>query len=787
MFVVKRNGNLEKWDFNKINKRIGALCSGLKINIDYITQKIINILHNKIKTSEVDEISAKIAEELKLIHPDYAILAGRLLVSNLHKNTSDDFTSILPFLNDKFKDVINNNANLLNSMIDHSRDFNFNYVALKTLFRLYLIKNNNIIIERPQYMYMRVAIHLWYDNLDKIKETYDLLSLHYYTHATPTLINACRLNGQLNSCFLLTVEDSGAGIMKTATDSSLISMGAGGVGIDISNIRSRGQIINRTGGKASGVVPVMKIYEACMREFDQGGGRPGACAVYLQVHHADIEEFLRCKLQNGIETELTRDLFTAVVIPDLFMKKYLNGDMWCLFSENTAPGLVEVYDGMEICLDCNYCNNPSYNKYFALDDAKFINCTHIGSHIWKEFGAYTTLYNKYESEKRYVKQIKPQVLIDAICNSQRESGIPYVMFKDAANRNSNQKNIGTITSSNLCIEIMEYHDANSIANCSLASINLRNFVKTTNFGSNVLNAFDFKKLKKVVKSIVYALDKTIDNTDYPVVECKQNHMKYRPIGIGVQGLANVFMELRIPYISEEAKQLDLLIFESIYKYALQASCELAKCYRPYDGFDDSPAKNGIFRFNMGNKLAAPQLKWEITKENIHVFGLRNSLLVALMPTASTSIIFNNIESFEALNSNIYTRTTLSGKYTMINDQLMRHLIELNLWNEEIKDKIIENDGSVLDLEEIPREIREIYKTVWEMKQKDVMYRTALRSGFIDQSQSLNIHITNNSGEILRGIIKYAWEIGLITGSYYIRTFVPKVKNVCYKGCDTCSS
>jgi ribonucleoside-diphosphate reductase alpha subunit len=824
MQVIKRSGDVVPVDFNKILTRISQQCTNLSVDASKVAQSTINKLKDRIKTEEIDTISSKIAEDYKLIHPDYAKLASRLIISNLHKSTTPKFTECMlksNLISSEFKQFFSDNRAELNALVDDSRDYLLDYFGYKTLERIYLIKNtvggDVVINDRPQYMYLRVACHLWAAShmcvnakLAKIKETYDLLSLQYYTHATPTLMNACKLNGQLNSCFLLTMEDSGEGILKAVADCSRVSMGAGGVGIYLGDVRSRGQLIKRTHGKSSGILPVTKILEACMREFDQGGGRPGACAIYYPIHGGDIEDVLKLKLPQGGETERARDIFVGVCISDLFMKLYKqevsdknatgkSDVVWPLFSVDTAPGLSDVYDNMEVCVICNYCRCPTYNKYFPLREQQY-NTPH--EHVYGEHPAYTALFDKYWKENKAIKYVSPMYLMDMICKSQRESGTPYVFFRDAANRNSNQKNIGVIKGSNLCIEIVEYFDENSVANCSLASINLKKYVGGSGGSSD---AFDFALLHKNTRSVVASLNQTIDTTMYPMPECKVNHNKYRPIAVGVQGLANVFMELRLPFLSKEAEKLELQIFETIYHACLTESCALAERDGPYSAFEGSPASQGVLRFDHG-KYSARMYEWSELKQKIKKYGLRNSLTTALMPTASTSQILNNNESFEPIPSNIYTKTTLAGKFLVINEYMIRHLLELNLWNADIKDKIITNNGSLAGIKEIPQNVQSLYEVVWDMKQKEIINRAALRSNFIDQSQSMNVYVKNNSDSVLRAIIEHSWSLGLITGSYYIRTLPSGVKNitsdkpsdkpvekptddapVCYKGCETCSA
>lgn len=804
MYVVKRgNRGYEPVQFDKITKRIQGLCNDLEsVNALLIAKETIQKLYNMMQTRELDYISANIAESYKLVHPNYSKLAARLLISNLHKSTPNSFSecmkniqSKLNIFNNRAIEFINTNAKQINKMIEYKRDYELEYFGFKVLEKSYLYKHKDTIIDRPQYMYMRVAISLYLNTtfstndsaLKNIKKTYDLLSLKYYTHATPTLFNACTKHEQMSSCFLLGTNDSIEGIMKTISDVSFISKRAGGIGIHMHNIRPKGSLIKSTNGKSSGLIPQLKIYNECSRTWNQGGKRNGAFAIYLEPWHADILDFLELKLQNGAETERARDLFYSLWIPDLFMERVNNNKMWSLFSENEALGLSDVYDGMLICTECNYCDNINY-KRFQIKFKDFLKQHKLQSSLltknkcnkcsFVEKNMFSLLYEFYEKVLN-PKQILARDIINKIITTQRESGTPYTVFKDHVNRMSNQSNIGTIKSSNLCSEIVEWSDDKSYATCTLASINLQQYIT-----KKKKITFDFDKLISVVKHIVCCLDIIVDNNNYPVKECESNAYDYRPIGIGVQGLADVFARFRIPFDSKEAAKLDKKIFETIYYTALTQSCELAKNKSPYTKFDGSPLSKGQFHFDLWLKnqkqlnypceiktldnLLCGDYNWNELRANIKQFGVRNSLLVALMPTVSTSQIMGNNESFEPFSTNIYTKTTLSGKFTICNSHMINHLNELNKWNTKIKDNIIQNEGSLKGTD-LPKEIRDIYKTTWEIKQLELMKRASIRNAFVDQSQSLNIHIKNNSSAVLRAIMINAWKLGLKTGSYYIRT------------------
>ena len=777
---VKKRGNQgeEEVNFEEISNRIRELSTGLNVDPALVAKMTIEMLYDGISTEQLDRISAAMAESLKVDrHPDYSTLASRILVSNLHKMTPSRFSECMERhyerLDPRYLEFIRHNAEAIDGMIMHDRDYLFSYLGFITLENTYLLKTSDgRIMDRPQYLFMRVAVAIYADvGLDAIRKCYEGLSQHDYIHATPTLLNACTRSRQLMSCFILSIEDSVEGIMRTAANAARISKYAGGIGFPATMLRCRGSIIKGTGGSASGLPNQLQIFNAVARAYDQGGKRPGAIAVYLEPWHGDIFEFLQLKLNQG-DTMRARDLFYGLWVPDLFIKRYLNKQPWSLFSEDTTPGLSDVYDGMEVCKRCGYCDNPAYAKWILglNGQAAPQDCPHE----FEPVDVFTKLYERYESEGRAIRTVSTHEIVDAICLSQQESGTPYVCFKDHINRQSNQKNIGTIKSSNLCTEIMEWSAPDSYACCTLASINLRRFVKD--------GGFDFERLHEIVRDVVRNLDRVIDLNYYPAEECHNNATRFRPIGLGVQGLADVFMSLRIPYLSKEAEEIDMAIFETIYHAALYESVALARELGPYEKFNGSPASKGLLAFDLWRqnqaRIKGPladynpisgRYDWDSLKQNIIKYGLRNSLLVAPMPTVSTSFILGNVESFEPIHDNLYTKTSLNGKMTVANMHLLRHLHELGLWNEKLKFDIIDRRGSIMGISSIPTDIQNIYRTVWEMKQKDLMTRAAKRLAFIDQSLSLNIYLPLNDMKYFRGVLLAGWELGLKTGSYYIRT------------------
>ena len=864
MKVQKRGGRgYESVKFDKITARLRQLCviptlpQLVSVDVTQVALLTINDMYDGISTEELDMISARAAEGLKLTHPEYSCLAERILVSNLHKTTPDSFAACMKHLHNEFGLLSNvhcqyiaDNADLLDAMIQHDRDYSFDYMGYKTLEKGYMmnvqvpvtgpdgkpiytdgenditdteriiirgesrvvkrgsrialkIKTVTRVHDRPQYVFMREAVAIYMgsgeNEISNIKSCYELLSGMRATHATPTMSNACTESQQLGSCFLLQSPDSIEGIMSTLANCSRISKYGGGVGIGMHNIRHRGSTIASTGGQSSGLPRQLKIYNEAARCWDQGGKRPGAFAIYVEPWHGDILDFLKLKLNQGSDTERARDLFYALWIPDLYMKRIERDESWSLFSSNTAPGLCDVYDGMDVCTHCRYCANPNYAKYIELEGLSD-GC----QHEFIPVDAFTQLYTRYEEDGLAVGTLPAREILNAVCNMQRESGTPYVMFKDHVNRMSNQKNVDTIRSSNLCCEIMEVSTPESYACCTLASVNLKMFVTD--------NGFDHEHLHSVVRHLTRNLDRIIDVNAYPVIECVANAVGYRQIGIGIQALADTFAMLRIPFVSAEAEKLDLEIAETIYHAAVTESAALAQLYGSHVGFEGSPASHGILHIDMwenthaniqsGLKLhTSGRYDWDAVRELVK-HGLRNAQLLAFMPTVSTSQVMGSNESFEPFDANIYTKATRAGKFTVLNTAMVSHLMELGLWNESICRRIMNDGGSMSSVTEIPADVREIYKTVWEIKQSDLIRRSALRCAYVDQSQSLNIRLANNSNANLRAVFIAGWKMGLKTGSYYIRTrpavepiktniatVVAEAGPVCYKekGCVACSS
>lgn len=741
MLVIKRDGRHETVKFDKVTARIEKLSYGLDMRFVQpfeVARKVIEGIYDKVQTTELDNLAAETAASLTTRHPDYAVLAARIAISNLHKTTSKSFsntiTRLYQYLDPKTGEnaslisreayeVVKKNANILDSSIIYDRDFGYDYFGYKTLERSYLLKLDGKVVERPQHMLMRVAVGIHLDNIDAVLETYNLLSERWFTHATPTLFNAGTPKAQLSSCFLLTMqEDSIDGIYDTLKQCAKISQSAGGIGVAIHNIRATGSYIKGTNGTSNGIIPMLKVYNDTARYVDQGGGkRKGAFAVYLEPWHADVVDFLQLKKNHGKEELRARDLFYALWIPDLFMQRVEANEEWSLFCPNEAPGLSDCYGA--------------------------------------EFEA---LYHKYELEGRARKVIKAQDLWFEILEAQTETGTPYMLFKDHANKKSNQKNLGTIKSSNLCTEIMEYTSRDEVAVCNLASIALPKFV--------INGKFEHKKLMEVTGQITRNLNRIIDINYYPVPEAERSNLRHRPIGIGVQGLADTFIKLRMPFDSEEARRLNEDIHETIYYGAMQASMELAKKDGPYETWKGSPVSEGIFQFDMwGVSPKSGRWDWDTLRSEVIQHGVRNSLLVAPMPTASTSQILGNNECFEPYTSNIYTRRVLSGEFIVVNKHLLKDLVDLGLWNEGMKNKLIEANGSVQNITEIPQNIKDLYKTVWEISQKTIIDMSADRGAYICQSQSLNIHIKDPNFGKLTSMHFYAWKKGLKTGMYYLRT------------------
>lgn len=739
MFVIKRNGKQESVKFDKVTARIEKLSYSLSplVNVHDVAKKVIEGIHNGVKTTKLDVLAAETAASFTTIHPDYAILASRIAVSNLHKNTTKSFSQTMkrlhaytdgisgkkmPLIADDVMQIIHENAELLDSTIIYDRDFAFDYFGFKTLEKSYLLRIDGEVAERPQHMYMRVAVGIHKNDIDSIIKTYHLMSERWFTHATPTLFNAGTPKPQMSSCFLLTMQDDSIdGIYDTLKQTAKISQSAGGIGLAISNIRATGSYISGTNGTSNGLIPMLRVFNDTARYVDQGGGkRKGAFAIYLEPWHADVFEFLDLRKNHGKEEMRARDLFYALWISDLFMKRVEANEDWSLFCPNEAPGLQDCW----------------------------------GS----EFDA---LYTRYESEGRARKVVKAQDLWFAIMEAQVETGTPYLLYKDAANSKSNQQNLGTIKSSNLCTEIIEYTSADEVAVCNLASLALPRFVTE--------GKFDMQKLYEVTYQATLNLNRIIDNNYYPVVEAKNSNLRHRPIGLGIQGLADVFIMLRLPFESELARMLNKNIFETMYFAAMTASKDIAKVEGPYETFKGSPVSKGIFQFDMWGVQPSDKWDWEGLRKEVMEFGVRNSLLLAPMPTASTSQIFGNNECFEPYTSNIYSRRVLSGEFIVVNKHLLRDLIQLGLWSPEMKDKIIRANGSVQNIDEIPAEIKELYKTVWEIKQRSLIDMAADRGPFICQSQSLNLFVESPTVAKLTSMHFYGWKKGLKTGMYYLRT------------------
>ena len=742
MYVVKRDGRKELIMFDKITARVRKLCYGLNELVDpvKVAMRVIEGLYDGVTTSELDNLAAEIAATLTTAHPDYARLAARISVSNLHKNTKKTFSEVMqdlytyvnprngkdaPLLSDEVYNVIMENKDKLDSTIIYNRDFGYDYFGFKTLERSYLLKLNGKIAERPQHMLMRVSIGIHLNDLEAAIETYELMSKRFFTHATPTLFNAGTPKPQMSSCFLLTMKDDSIdGIYDTLKQTAKISQSAGGIGLAMHNIRATGSYIAGTNGTSNGIVPMLQVFNDTARYVDQGGGkRKGSFAMYLEPWHADIFEFLDLKKNHGKEEMRARDLFYAMWIPDLFMKRVQEDGQWTLMCPNECPGLPDIHS--------------------------------------EEF---ETLYTQYEATGKGRKMIKARELWEKITESQIETGTPYMLYKDAANRKSNQKNLGTIRSSNLCTEIMEFTSPDEVAVCNLASIALPMFIKN--------GAFDHKELFRITKRVTKNLNKVIDRNYYPVKEAENSNFRHRPIGLGVQGLADTFIKLRMPFTSDEAKQLNQDIFETLYFAAVSASMEEAIIEGPYQTYEGSPISKGEFQHNLwGIKEEELSGNWDWAKLRKQVLknGVRNSLLVAPMPTASTSQILGNNECFEPYTSNIYTRRVLSGEFIVVNKHLLEDLVELGLWNDSLKQDIMRANGSVQGIDIIPQDIKELYKTVWELSMKDIIDMARHRGYFIDQSQSLNLFMEGATMAKLTSMHFYAWKSGLKTGMYYLRT------------------
>ncbi|UJP66919.1 ribonucleoside-diphosphate reductase subunit alpha [Mongoliitalea daihaiensis] len=746
MLVIKRDGRRESVRFDKITTRIENLCYSLDnryIQPIEVAKKVIDGLYDGVKTTELDNLAAEVCASLTVKHPDYAVLAARIAISNLHKTTSQSFSNTMKRLythiNPKTGDnaaliapdvygIVKKHAAKLDETIDYSRDFDYDFFGFKTLERSYLIKLDGVVVERPQHMLMRVAVGIHKEDIDAAIETYHLLSQKWFTHATPTLFNAGTPKPQLSSCFLLTMKDDSIdGIYDTLKQCAKISQSAGGIGLSIHNIRAKGSYIRGTNGVSNGIVPMLRNFDMTARYVDQGGGkRKGSFAIYLEPWHADIKDFLDLKKNHGKEEMRARDLFYAMWLSDLFMKRVEQNESWSLFCPNEAPGLADCY-------------GEEFEK----------------------------LYEKYEKEGRAREVIKAQDLWFEILESQIETGTPYMLYKDAANAKSNQKNLGTIKSSNLCTEILEYTSPDEVAVCNLASIALPKFVKE---GPDGKKYFDHQKLYDITKVATKNLNKVIDVNYYPVEEARRSNFRHRPIGLGVQGLADAFIMLRMPFDSDEAKGLNEDIFETIYYAAVETSMELAKTQGTYETYEGSPASKGILQFDMwGVTPKSGRWNWDELKQKVVKYGLRNSLLVAPMPTASTSQILGNNECFEPYTTNIYTRRTLSGEFIVANKHLMKDLIRLGLWNDSMRNRLVAANGSVQNIPGIPQNIKDLYKTVWEISQKTIIDMAADRGAYICQSQSMNVFLQDPNFGKLTSMHFYAWKKGLKTGMYYLRS------------------
>lgn len=742
MYVLKRDGRKESVKFDKITARIQKLCYGLSelVNPTNVAMKVIEGIYEGVTTSELDSLAAEVAASMTTRHPDYAQLAARIAVSNLHKNTEKSFSETMkalheyvnpktglhsPLIADDVAEIIEKNALLLDSTLIYDRDFGYDYFGFKTLERSYLLRVNGQIAERPQHMLMRVAIGIHKEDMDAALETYDLMSKKYFTHATPTLFNSGTPKPQMSSCFLLTMKDDSIdGIYDTLKQCSKISQSAGGIGLSIHNVRATGSYIRGTNGTSNGIVPMLRVFNDTARYVDQGGGkRKGSFAIYLEPWHADIFDFLDLKKNHGKEEMRARDLFYALWTPDLFMQRVKEDGDWTLMDPNECPGLCDVHSA--------------------------------------EFNA---LYTKYEEEGKGRKTIKARDLWAKITESQIETGTPYMLYKDAANSKSNQQNLGTIRSSNLCTEIIEYTAPDEVAVCNLASLALPMYVEE--------GKFNHQRLFDVTYKVTKNLNRIIDRNYYPVAEARNSNMRHRPVGLGVQGLADTFIKLRLPFTSDEAKQLNKDIFETIYYASLCASKDEAKVDGHYESYPGSPISEGKFQFNLWNveeSALSGNWDWNALRDEIKEHGVRNSLLLAPMPTASTSQILGNNECFEPYTSNIYTRRVLSGEFIVVNKHLLIDLVDLGLWSENLKNEIIRANGSIQHIDIIPDNIKEMYKTVWEMSMKDIIDMSADRGAFIDQSQSLNLFVENANIGKLTSMHFYAWEKGLKTGMYYLRT------------------
>lgn len=746
MEVIKRDGRRERIILDKITNRIGSLWRKepqLNKLVDPmgVAIKVVEGLYDGVTTVDLDILAAETAATMATIHPDYANLAARIAVSNLHKETKQLFSEVVydlyyyinpktdcpaPLVSDELYNLVITNKDLINNWIDYNNDYDYDYFGFKTLEKSYLLKLNERVAERPQHMLMRVALGIHGSDFESVKKTYELMRDKYFTHATPTLFNSGTPSPQMSSCFLLDMnDDSITGIYKTLADCAKISQYAGGIGLATHKIRATGSYIAGTNGTSSGIVPMLRVYNNTARYVDQAGRRKGSFAMYIEPWHADIFEFLDLKKNTGSEEHRARDLFYALWIPDLFMKRVKENGTWTLMCPNECKGLYEVYG----------------NKF-------------------------EELYIQYEQKSKVRKVVKAQDLWLKIIHSQIETGTPYMLYKDACNTKSNQQNLGTIKSSNLCAEICEYTDKDEIAVCNLASICLPKFVRTCSSGSY----FDHNMLYNIVKQVIYNLNKVIDKNFYPLPETRRSNMRHRPVGLGVQGLADVFALMRLPFECDSAKTINREISETMYFAALSASHELALTEGSYETFNGSPLSMGLFQFDLWNEQTNLSGKWDWDglRERIMRDGVRNSLLIALMPTASTAQIMGNNDAFEPFTSNMYTRRVLSGEFIVINKYLLNDLMELGLWNENMKELLMHDNGSVQNLN-IPDNLKQVYKTVWEISMKNVIDMAADRGKFVDQSQSMNLFLESPQIDRVSKMHMYAWSKGLKTGMYYLRT------------------
>ena len=749
MKVIKRNGTAEEVSFDKVLQRIRKAAKGLQVNADVLSQQVLSQIIDGVHTSELDELTAQVAASLCTNHPDWGVLSSRIAISNHHKQTKDSFSEVVLILanqtmpktgektqivSDELVALVKAHGTEIDARIEYDRDYLFDYFGFKTLERSYLLKDTSMkIMERPQHLWMRVALALWSSDLPRAFETYDLLSTKAFTHATPTLFNAGTPRQQLSSCFLLSMaDDSIAGIYKTLGDCAAISKYAGGIGLHVHNVRARGSLIRGTNGQSNGLVPMLRVFNNTARYVDQGGGkRNGSFAVYLEPWHADVEDFLKMKLNTGSEEERARDLFYALWIPDLFMERVEADGQWTLFCPNEAPGLAEV---------------------------------------WGE--KFNELYLRYEREGRGRKQVSAQKLWFSMLDSQMETGTPYILFKDACNRKSNQQNLGTIKSSNLCTEIIEYSSPTETAVCNLASLALPAFVVKDASGKP---AYDYQALMKATRVAIRNLNRVININYYPTPETERSNMRHRPVGLGIQGLADVFAMLKLAWDDTAAEEVNQLIFEYMYYAAVDESAALAEVEGAYETFAGSPASQGRLQPDLWNITPITETRGTLDWAGLRsraARGIRNSLLIAPMPTASTSQILGYNECFEPFTTNIYTRRTLAGEFVIVNKHLMRELMERGIWSEGLKQKIVAMNGSVQEIAEIPDEIKPIYKTSWELKQRTLIDMAAARGAFICQSQSLNLFVADPTYSKLTSMHFYSWKKGLKTGCYYLRTKAP---------------